>query len=195
MRPHRRGAGGKTDRVYALVDAYWDEIEGDLTNEWGVDAMDFMRGTPGCNQRGLSGGQRSWRQFLNYIDRLALTEGTALWAAKLSDPQMLDDLWREYRKNRRLFDDIKVEEVRPPLLGHTREIAMLTNVANLLISQQISDHPEIQRMMKPLPTPVFPKEACELRWRDLSARKRSEGIDAAQERWSASVAEGRDPYG
>lgn len=172
MRPHRgRGASGKTRRVYGLVDAHWDEIEGDLAvHMHGVDAMDFFR------------GRRPWNQFLRLVDRLSLIEGTACWALKFSDPATLDSLWEKYRKNRRLFDNL--EDVRPPLLGFDRQQSMLTNVVNMLIGLRKDIRPEIGRSLQPIPAPVFLKEAVEARWKELSRVKREKGISEAQDRWT-----------
>lgn len=167
---HRRGAGGKTARVYALVDAHWDIIEADLGEVYHFDAMDYFRGT------------RDWNQFLRLVDRLALREGTAVWAAKLSDDQMLEQLWEAYRKDRKLFD--VVEDRRPSLHGFDKTQAMLLNIANLLIAQRIEANPATSRTVHMLPSPIFPAEAIELRWRALSRKKRESGIEAAQDKWT-----------
>lgn len=171
----RSGASGKTARVYALVDAHWDKIEDDFYTYWGVDALDFFRGL------------KPWDQFLRLVDRAVLREGSALWAAKLSDEEFLESLWEKYRKNRRAFDN--VEEVRPELFGFDRIQAMMTNIANLIIASRIDRNPHVQKHLKMLPTPIFPMEAIELRWRALSRRKRASGIEAAQAQWDRMVAE------
>lgn len=171
----RRGAGGKTHRVYAVVDAYWDVIEGDFAEYFGIDAMDWFRGL------------RPWNQFLRLIDRLALIEGTGTWAAKFTDPDMLEQLWDQYQKDRRMFDG--TEAAKPTLMGFTRQQAMLTNIANLLIAQRMDTNPALGKHLDMLPVPDFPKALMEERWRSLSARKRNEGIEAAQERWQAKLEE------
>ena len=169
----RRGATGKIQRVYGLVDAYWDDIEGDLAEQFHVDALDFVR------------GKRPWAQFLRFVDRLSLIEGTQCWAKKFSDPEMLDQLWEQFRKDRKMFD--RIDEVRPPLYGYDRHMAMLTNISNLLIALRMDNHPEISKALHMLPTPVFPREAVENRWREMGRKKRAEGIEAAQNRWQEIV--------
>lgn len=135
--------------------------------------MDYFRGT------------RDWNQFLRLVDRLALREGTAVWAAKLSDEQMIEQLWEAFRKDRTLFD--AVEERRPTLYGFDKTQAMLLNIANLLIAQRIENNPATSRSVHMLPAPIFPAEAVEIRWRALSRHKRESGIEAAQEKWTRIV--------
>lgn len=127
-------------------------------------------------------GKRDWNQFVRFVNALSKREGTAVWAAKLSDDELISQLWDEYRKNRSLFDSI--EQRRPSLHGFTRELAMLTNITNMLIAQRIENNPAASRAVKMMPTPIFPPEAVELRWRELARRKREQGIEAAQERWT-----------
>lgn len=130
-------------------------------------------------------GKRDWNQFLRLVENLSRREGTAVWAAKLSDDTLLEQLWEEYRKDRNLFDS--VEERRPSLHGFSREVAMLTNIANLIIAQRIENNPAVSRAAKMLPTPIFPPEAIEIRWRQLARRKRESGIEAAQAKWEQYV--------
>lgn len=145
----------------------------------GLDAMDFFRGIRGVRHAG--GGQRSWRQFLNYVDRLSTTEGSAVWAAKLTDPDMLEELWDEYRKDRSIFDQVK--EPRPSLIGFTREVQGLTNLTNVVIGGRIDHRPNLARVLDHMPIPLFTKEILELRFSALAKNKRESAIDAAQQRW------------
>lgn len=145
----------------------------------GMDAMDFFRGIAGVRHRG--GGERSWRQFLNYVDRLSATEGSAVWAAKLTDPEMLEELWAEYRKDRTIFDT--VEAPRPSLVGFTREVQGLTNIANVAIGARIDAHPSLARALDHMPIPMFTKEILEERFSKLAKEKRLSAIEEAQQRW------------
>jgi hypothetical protein len=145
--------------------------------------MDFFRGTPGvkCRPEFAGSGARPWNQYVRFVDRLALIEGTATWAAKLSDPAIIEQLWEEYQKDRTIFDQIK--DVRPSLIGFDRKTQMLTNIANLIVGHRIDDHPSLGRALEPIPTPRSMKDIIEERWSDHAKTKRISAIEQAQARW------------
>lgn len=129
------------------------------------------------------------------VDQLSEMEGTRVWAAKLSDEQLIDDMWEQYRKDRNAFEKM-TSGARPSLIGFTRQQAMLTSIANMIVALRMESHEGVAKATTFLPMPIFPLESVELRWKALSQRKRSQGIDAAQALWDAKVAAGvSNPYG
>lgn len=79
----------------------------------GVDARDFFRGL------------RPWDQFYNYVETLALTEGTQFWAAQLEDERFDDELAGKLEEKKR-----KREPDRPPLVGYNRLIAAVDELTD-----------------------------------------------------------------
>lgn len=106
---------------------------------------------------------------------LAERQGTAIWAAKLSDPVLIDQLEAEMKKS----GPIDAGEFRPSLYGFDSVASGLHQVANQLISMRIEQG---NHKLKHLPGPVFPAEIVDDRLRRFAKMKRDDVIARSQAR-------------
>jgi hypothetical protein len=108
----------------------------------GVDARAWVR------------GEKPWEQFLIYCDRLGSQQGTALWAAYLTDER----LFEEYRKAWAARKDGK-DDHRPSLVGFDRAAEGLMAVqAEIALLHRVT----ARNLAYPLPKgPLFPGERFE----------------------------------
>jgi hypothetical protein len=113
VRPHRRGAGGKSTRVLDLIEHHWDEIEADLSHFHRADALDWVR------------GYRPWNQFLRLAQDVAQRQGSRLRAVQLRDPRYLAEVERLMEHQQATNG-----EPRPSLEEWTPEVEALYMVAN-----------------------------------------------------------------
>jgi len=88
----------------------------------GVNASDYFLEAPG----------RTWDQFLQFFDRLCQEQGTDLWAAAQTDPDMLARL-RGLDADE-LAELYAVEDGGEPHRGYTPMVRELRNVSDQLIS-------------------------------------------------------------
>lgn len=108
---------------------------------------------------------------------LAERQGTAIWAAKLSDPELIDRLEEEMRTHGRL----SLSDMRPPLLGFDQYAAGLLMLTNQVISLRMEQG---NVKLKHLEGPKFPTEIVDERLRKFATTKRNTAIDRAQQRWA-----------
>lgn len=94
----------------------------------------------------------------------------------MSDPEMIDALERDMKEN----GPMKLEEMRPPLLGFDPIVSGLHTLANQIISLRMDQG---NAKVKHLPIPLFPAEIVEIRQRDFAARKRADVIAKSQAKW------------
>lgn len=165
LRPrHRRGRGGKSTRVLALVEHWWTQIEGDFAHHLnGVDARDFIRGT------------RPWAQFLNYAEYVGNIEGSALWAAQLSDDRLLPEIEAAIKASK------GKEAGRPPLAGYSREVDAMFRVATELRMLRA----EIGKWgsAPPILGPLFPAEKIQARQDAVEVNELQAAIEAGHRNW------------
>jgi hypothetical protein len=133
----RRGRGGKSTHVLALIEYWWDQLEGDFARYLGVDARDFIRGT------------RPWAQFTCYAGHVAQIDGGATWAAQLNDDRFLPMFAKQMKES-------STEPSRPSLSGYSREVDGMFRVATELRLLRAEIGKWINAPM--ILGPVFPSE-------------------------------------
>lgn len=104
-----------------------------------------------------------------------------MWAARLSDPELIDRLEQEMREHGQSV----LTDMRPPLLGFDSNVAGLLMITNQLISQRIEGG---NGALKHIDGPQFPMEIANERLRKFAAVKRASVIEQAQARSAAKQA-------
>lgn len=109
---------------------------------------------------------------------LAERQGSQIWAAKLSDPALIDQLEAEMREMKGKFS---ASDVRPSLVGFDQYTSALLLLTNHVISMRMEQgNPKL----KHLEGPVFPMEVVEDRIRKWAAGKRNTAIERSQAKWA-----------
>jgi hypothetical protein len=157
----RRGRGGKSTHVLALIEYWWDQLEGDFARYLGVDARDFIRGT------------RPWDQFLTYAAYVAQIDGGAVWAAQLGDDRFLPLIAKQMKES--------TGPARPPLSGYSREVDAMFRVATelRLLRAEIGKW----TVAPPILGPVFPSERIQARQDEVEVGELQSAIEVGHRNW------------
>jgi len=107
------------------IDNYWPDINADFAEHFGgTDACEWFRGT------------RPWSQFVDYFNRLSVTEGTGVYTALLSDDRLEEQFAKAVDPD---------NPGRPSLLSYSRvarEIRALHRSVALSGHLTLPDEPE-----------------------------------------------------
>jgi hypothetical protein len=131
-----------------LVDRYWDALEYDFQVHLnGLRAMDWIE------------GKKDWREF--YRLKAHLGRGTKYWAARLSDPQVIEMLAAEPEKRGRGGST-------PDLEGWTPLMEALADIKDHLIAVRVAHTRSDPHSVQWSPRPVSP--VAEMRDRRRQAK-------------------------